>query len=416
MRAAGRVFFLLLMLIPATAGECAIRFDGNSGQVQVPGLRIRGESPLTIEFIATPQMPLEGWGRVISNTSYLNGHRRGLAVGVSGGYWTVYVETGRGWRRMQSDHPAVHGARIHFAAVFERDRVTMFVNGKKNDSSLKLTHRIDVSDQDFLLGCERSEGGDLSRRFIGDLEAIRISSIGRYERNFEPPARLEPAPKTLLLYDFEEHPGKTCRDLSGYGNDGVVSGLTWNAPEPGQTYPNIDDLQKSIGKYEVQRKIKGGGTLTNLYFQLTPDFKVSESGKHVGRWRIAGRNELEIVLDNDQLGPVNVSRKNSWHFTGVQKKDGRAVEWSLQRLHIVMLWHHKRTKGKTTVNEKDFALFSNGRFGSYDHHAWTWERRDNRLIYHWSRNSYDWMTLSRDGQSYVGKTSSGDTLKGVRLD
>lgn len=404
----------LLVAFPAVA---ALRFEGDSGMVRVPRLRIHGKHPLTVEFIVTPEAGKEEYGRILSNLSTTDGKRNGIFVGLWKGYWAAGIATNRGTRVLLSDHPVVYGARVHLAAVYQDDQIRMYVNGEPCESRIKLLEPMRISNEDFLIGSQRPPNSNekFGYKFKGDLEAIRISSNVRYVRKFEAPAGFETDDKTLLFYNFDKNEMGKSTDRSGFSFHGVISNVPWVATDPQKTYDNIEELQEIVGEYQIDRKVKGNATQFTSYVRLTPDHDVLEKDKKIGEWKVEKRGKLGIELTNDTLGPALLTRKRDGSLLGEQEKDGRGMLWSAQRVRIVMLWHQYQYKDERLLKHFDARLYSNGRIGEVDSPS-IWELKGNTLIYHWDNMNKAGVEISHDGQSYEGVNLNGHQVMGVRMD
>jgi len=70
-----------------------------------------------------------------------------------------------------------------------------------------------------------------SYMYTGLLDEVRISSIVRYDGDFEPPRWNEPDADTLLLYHFSEGTGMSLEDVSSNGMDGQFIYASWSSTE-----------------------------------------------------------------------------------------------------------------------------------------------------------------------------------------
>lgn len=408
-------FLLTLTFMQSDQLSAGLKFDGRAGEVRIPDLRYRAKTPLTIEVVLTPQVSRDRQSRVLSNINSVGGKTEGFSLSVSNGFWLVAVQTERGLRRLISDDPYVNGARVHLAIVFHENRVKLFVNGRENDSNLKLTHPIIPSDTDFLIGCQRNDAGRIGYRFFGEIDAVQFSSAKKYERSFTPAEQMLPDKDTMLLYDFAEEPKGHCRDLSGLGLNGVVSDVTWVESSSSRAYTDISQLQKVVGIHEVQRKIKGGVSLKPVFYELTADYEVLQKKTKIGSWTIGESKEIELTLDGDQLGPVVLKIDADGRLRGLQERDSRVIEWELNPIRVEMVWNHLRLAENRILGSREYEFYSNGKFGAYDHH-WEWEQKGSSLTLQWESDNVSQLKLSRDKQTYTGFSGKGDLLGGVRLD
>lgn len=404
---------LVVFLIGVSQLEAGLKFDGRAGEVRIPDLRYRGETPLTIEIVLTPDVSRNRQSRVFSNINSVDDKAEGLSLSVFQGYWMVAIQTERGLRRLISDYPYVNGARVHLAVVIEGKRVEFFVNGRENDSRLVLTHPFVPSTENFYLGCQRNDEGRIGYRFFGEIDAVRVSSVARYKRDFTPDQNLTTDQETMLLYDFREKPGATCRDLSGLGFDGQMTDTTWIKSSSQTSYDDVSDLERVVGIHEVKRKIKEGIPLKPTFFEFTSEKTVLEAGKKVGSWKLGESQTVELT--GEGLSDVVLEFDSDSEMKGVQNRDGRQIEWELQRIRIEMVWNHLQLAGNRIAGSREYEFYSNGKFGTYDH-QWQWEQKGSYLRLQWEPGNVSQLKLSRDKQTYSGVSGKGVKLGGVRLD
>lgn len=134
----------------------------------------------------------------------------------------------------------------HVAGVFGKQQTRIYANGKQVESGPTdlssigqpmvntkgelveaggVTKRDDTKHDDdapFVIG---GIGIDNRRfQFIGDIRAVRISKIERFNKAFSPDEIFEPDSEsknnTVLIYDKRSGSGNVVRDISGRGNDG----------------------------------------------------------------------------------------------------------------------------------------------------------------------------------------------------
>ena len=64
-------------------------------------------------------------------------------------------------------------------------------------------------------------------RFIGTIEAVRISKVARYTEDFTPPIAFTADKDTFALYRFDEGQGDVLKDSSGNNRHGQIKGAKW---------------------------------------------------------------------------------------------------------------------------------------------------------------------------------------------
>ncbi len=112
------------------------------------------------------------------------------------------------------------GVLHHVAGTWDGDSVYLFVDGVVQSfaDGVPATGPSSV----LRIGCD-----DKAHSFSGLLDEVRISSIVRYEDDFEAPtARFEPDVSTLLLYHFDEGQGELAADAA-QGLSAAVAGPDW---------------------------------------------------------------------------------------------------------------------------------------------------------------------------------------------
>lgn len=213
---------------PDISKEGALFFDGQESYVRIMNLPYQGDSDLTIECRVTPLN--KAFASVFGNNE-----QGGVGLGIStNGNWMFVVgqqQTGiNPYAIAQATEQVELGKEVHVAAVFDRRTVKLFVDGKLQASS-EWKGPFNPSVLPFWIGAdpcpEAAKTSPLYRAFHGLIDELRVSSAARYTQDFEPVARFEPDPTTLLLYHFDEGPGPKIYDLSGHHRFGEPHGAEW---------------------------------------------------------------------------------------------------------------------------------------------------------------------------------------------
>jgi hypothetical protein len=195
---------------------CYLSFDGVDGQVLIPdadgALNLRppftveawfdlaaGESGLTVAKRCVAPLPTAGWA---------------LSVGVGDAQvsGTIFARfdhvaavpvAGTGWRHVAWTLDADAKSTLYFDGAFV--------------SSLAGTLNTEACAEPVLVGL-------LGVNYeSGSIDELRLSSVVRYEGNFEPRHRHEPDAQTLALWHLDEPGSYVAEDASGV-HDGQIEG------------------------------------------------------------------------------------------------------------------------------------------------------------------------------------------------
>ena len=197
-----------------------LTFNGAGDYVEVTGLKLDVQQPLTIELWATPRSDKLGFA-----VAWLGPEWGGIYAGDSG-WGAGTFQTDRStvfWRSIE--HSMNH--RAHVASVWENGIAKLYFNGRPVDGS-KQDQRFGPTQGEFYIGGVPEELIRMKRWYSGDIDAIRVSKSHRYRGEFTPPARLLPDGDTLACYRFDEGDGTTLRDCSGHQHHGRIVGAQWN--------------------------------------------------------------------------------------------------------------------------------------------------------------------------------------------
>lgn len=121
--------------------------------------------------------------------------------------------------------------RKHVAVVYRDQKISMFVDGqrtKKTRHDRNAGHRYSGAAL-LTIGAETTgpEGKGDQNFFTGRIDEMRVSSVARYEDDFQPKQWFDTDDDTLALYHFDEGQGDVLKDSSGNDHDGKIVGATW---------------------------------------------------------------------------------------------------------------------------------------------------------------------------------------------
>ncbi len=200
--------------LKATPSGPGLRFA--PGQyVESPGIGIPAEEPFTLEGFVTLDEAFKGEGHLFG-TKF-----RTRAVVVDRDVMTLWeahaIINGRSLGGDQV--PVTRGKRTHIALVRDRTNMRFYVDGKSAGSWVA-DGSLPASDRPITIG------GDA---FTGIIDEVRVSGVGRYNKDFIP-ARLELDGDTLALYRFDEGQGEELKDSSGFDKHARIIGAKWLPP------------------------------------------------------------------------------------------------------------------------------------------------------------------------------------------
>ncbi len=119
------------------------------------------------------------------------------------------------------------GRRAHFAGVNDGSRRRLYIDGKL----VAETTDAGQVNPEWKVG----HAGPLvlgTNSFKGTIEAVRVSTSARYDKEFAPPATFAKDRDTFALYLFDEGQGDTLKDSSGNGYHAKIVGATWTYADP----------------------------------------------------------------------------------------------------------------------------------------------------------------------------------------
>jgi len=198
-------------------GNWALRFNGRSSYLSLPRLAFDLSSPFTFECWCTPTgdkpgMILDTEGDV------------GFAVGISvESNWVIRYPTADGYQSAEVGW-CEPGCRVHLACAAERERIHLFVNGRRM-GTVETGPRLGTTMQGYLVGTDHSEDGPF---YEGTLESVHLASNTRYQSSFQPPDEIEADAATLLLLRNTEHRSDLVVDHSGNSHHARQHDTEWD--------------------------------------------------------------------------------------------------------------------------------------------------------------------------------------------
>ncbi len=149
----------------------AVRFDGETGAVTVPGTAALNLSmPFRIEAWVRAE-PGRGQGYIVSRHDY--DAARGYAlVRTEADEIGFRVGNGTAWTGVYSE-PVDDGRWHHVTAILHRDRLRLYIDGEAVDYTAELAGELVHTGGPLVLGRAQGYDGD---RFAGDIDDLRVSS------------------------------------------------------------------------------------------------------------------------------------------------------------------------------------------------------------------------------------------------
>jgi hypothetical protein len=206
----------------APAKRQALTLDGQGGALWFAAEAIPGPAgPFTLEawFLAEA---LDGNRTLIGRFA-----ERGFALLLSGGRPRLLV--GRSGKRLDLRGPdglVEAGRWQHLAAVYDGTQARLYLDG-----ALIAEADVDAqalrmeSDLSLYVGANPDKDGAAGAFFHGALDEVRLSTVARYGgKGFDPPARHESDPKTLLLLHLDRDDGPFALDASPGRHHGIGVG------------------------------------------------------------------------------------------------------------------------------------------------------------------------------------------------
>jgi serine/threonine protein kinase/formylglycine-generating enzyme required for sulfatase activity len=219
----------------------ALAFQGAQTYAVIEDWNYESGRALTWEiwaYISTPQ-------NINRNEFLMGDSETGFGLGRHAGRnWEFQAGTqdalgGFHLRSAMADVPIPVHQGVHFAGVYDGTEIRLYIDGKLRDRK-PMPHPTLTFTRRLIIGAVPQTAETRRDYFSGNLDEVRISTVARYDDEFEPPRRHEPDDKTWGLYHFDEAEGDRLEDASGHGRHGRIVGarrvlavsLEPNAPKP----------------------------------------------------------------------------------------------------------------------------------------------------------------------------------------
>ncbi len=190
-----------------------------------------------------------------------------------------------------TDKAFTPGQRMHVAGVNDGKQRRLYVDGKllaKTDDAGILWP--EASKPDF-----QGQLAMGSHKFAGTIEMVRISTTGRYDKEFTPPAKFTKDKDTFALYLFEEGVGDTLNDSSGNGYHAKITGAKWVSLDPDRKAAEwVIEQGGSVQCEGLPNEIKVIADLPKVSFTVT---KVNLVNTPVGDAGLVHIKELKSLIN-----------------------------------------------------------------------------------------------------------------------
>lgn len=202
----------------SSEGNFGIKFNGSSAFTLARNFHFDGKSPLTFESWVVPYNKEHG---LLFSTGWKD-ERGWLRVRIQKEKWAFNAyEKDSGIRKSAISKEKVEWGKLtHIAAVFDVNRLILYVDGQRVASSKRFNNFNYAPSGCYLrLGSDMNDKGD--HFFSGVVDQFRVSRGIRYSEEFNPRKTLAVDDQTLVCYDFDDAHGNVVRDRSKYGIHGI---------------------------------------------------------------------------------------------------------------------------------------------------------------------------------------------------
>lgn len=268
--------------------DFALAFDGEDDYVELPLTTKDLDYPLTVEAtVLCRQQKAIGEIPIVS-LFFQNGIQQLLGYDFEDGNWLALQKTdGHMSEKKSRSRPGLLEEKIQLAAVFDKETIRLFVNGKEQKEGSSRDTIVDLeATRDNPVNLARSHlfYGEWKDCYLnGYLDEVRISNFARYTADYQPEDVLTSDVHTIALYHFNEGTGKILKDASGKGHDGIIHGATWvELPViPNWTKENEHRFYAELAKLDTEAQIEA---FRKKMIELNPGYKGvlqyhSEDGK-----------------------------------------------------------------------------------------------------------------------------------------
>jgi hypothetical protein len=148
-----------------------------------------GTADFTIEMWALAESGIDNWARLIENQLYNNATRGYLICKAGSGDDRMIFQisnSGGGGPTLYSDAPIALGQWFHIAAERYNNQFYLYINGKRQHSTISSANSYDLVSTYFYIGSNISADGLV--HWKGYYGPIRVTKgVARYRKNFIPP-------------------------------------------------------------------------------------------------------------------------------------------------------------------------------------------------------------------------------------
>lgn len=205
-------------------GNFGVKFNGKTANSTARNFHFDGKSPLTFESWVIPYNKDHGQ---LFSAGFKDSHGW-LRVRTQDGKWAFNAfEQDSGIRKSAASQEKIKWGKLtHVAAVFDVNRLILFVDGKRVASSKRFNNFNYAPSGCYLrLGSDMKSKGD--HFFSGVIDQFRVSKGIRYSEKFDPERTLAADDQTMVLYDFDEAHGNVVRDRSNFGIHSIGQHIEW---------------------------------------------------------------------------------------------------------------------------------------------------------------------------------------------
>ena len=205
----------------------ALRLDGQSAARVLLGTQL---DRFTLEcWIKTEPIP-GGWKAIVARSFHCGFGLHLESVGPVGNVWLQK-------QRRNTQAKAIEGFQYgewnHLAYCWDGRTATVFVNGQRR-AAVRAEGAMKPVDLPLFIGADSSPEGNPVGHLTGEIDEVRLSSVVRYEEEFDPKRRLrfKTDGTTLLLLHFDEDLNGVFLDASGHHRHAWPTGSPKLVPAP----------------------------------------------------------------------------------------------------------------------------------------------------------------------------------------
>jgi hypothetical protein len=190
--------------------EHVLRLDGRGDYLEVGADLIPvPDGPLTLEcrFRARAFSSRTGLVTKMENSEY--------GIFVSDGVPAFFVFLDGSYAEVKAPEPVETGVLHHVAGVYDGSTLALYLDGRRV-ATLERSGRRRTNGLPLLVGADVDGAGNAMSHFDGEIDALRLSTIARYDDpRFRPARRHQPDEHTALLLNMDGVTAKWVYDESG---------------------------------------------------------------------------------------------------------------------------------------------------------------------------------------------------------